>query len=163
MTVDFYTITDPPNKLVKNVTSESKLVKNVTSESKLTIQNVDIFKPSDIMSPRIILGTFTNMMSKNYCYIDKFARWYYISNITLTSAQRVMMDLSIDVLHTYSDDILRCKGTAIRSESEGKTYIPDSKYPIDQLTKNIDMINFNTPFSAAAVAGYIITTIGGNA
>lgn len=151
MTVDFYTITDPPNKLVKNVSNESKI----------PIQNVDIFKPSDIMSPRIILGTFTGMMSKNYCYIDKLARWYFISNITLTSAQRVIMDLSIDVLYTYNTDIVKCQGTAIRSQSEGMTYIPDNKYPLNTVQTQIDMLKYNTPFTRLLGQNYILSVIGG--
>lgn len=151
MTVDFYTITEPPNKLTKNTPQESKI----------SIQNVDIFKPSDIMSPRIILGTFTGMMSKNYCYIDKFARWYFISNITLTSAQRVMMDLSIDVLNTYASDIVKCKATAIRSQSEGMNYIPDDRYPISTVNTTIDMLKYDTPFTRLLGQNYILSVLGG--
>lgn len=152
MTVDFYTITDASNVVHKSVPIASKT----------TIQNVDIIRPSSIEDPQIVFGSFTGMLSKNYCYVSKFARWYFINRITVTTAQRVVMDLSVDVLYTYRDSITLCIGTAIRSESEGINKIHDSKYPINNNKYIIDAINFSdTPFSRLTTTGYILTTIGG--
>lgn len=152
MTVDFYTISDANNVLVKTLPDASKY----------TATNVDIFKPSVIDSPRLVLGSFTNMTDKNYCYIAKFNRYYFINSITVTSAQRVIMDLSVDVLYTFHSEILRCKATCIRSESAGKTYISDSKYPVNTLDRYVTIQGFSdTPFTRSPTAPYILTTIGG--
>ncbi|MBP5431988.1 hypothetical protein [Ruminococcus sp.] len=152
MTVDFYTIKDANNVVDKDLPAASKH----------TVNNVDIFKPSVIDSPRLVLGAFTDMTDKNYCYIDKFKRYYFINSITVTSAQRVIMDLTCDVLYTYKDDILKCKGTCLRSESTGKTIIQDNKYPINTLDRYVTIQKFeNTPFTRSPSAPYILTTIGG--
>lgn len=152
MTVDFYTITDASNVVYKTVPEESKV----------TINNVDIIRPSSLDDPQIVSGSFTGMLTKNYCYVSKFARWYFINRITVTTAQRVVMDLSVDVLYTYRDSIVNCIGTAIRSESIGINKIHDNKYPINANRYTIDAINFtDTPFSRTTTTGYILTTIGG--
>lgn len=152
MTVDFYTIKDANNVVNKDLPASSKH----------TVNNVDIFKPSVIDSPRLVLGAFTDMTDKNYCYIDKFKRYYFINSITVTSAQRVIMDLTCDVLYTYKDDILKCKGTCLRSESTGKTIIQDNKYPINTLDRYVTLDNFpDTPFTRTPTFPYVLTTIGG--
>lgn len=153
MTVNFYTVTDAANVVSKTIPADTLQ----------TISNVDIFKPSTLDSPRLVLSSFTNMFDKNYCYIEKFGRYYFINNITVTSAQRVIMDLSIDVLHTYAAAIKSCTGTAIRSESAGINKISDSKYPVNTCKYILDMINYDkTPFTRLPTSPYILTTIGGD-
>lgn len=152
MTVDFYTITDASNVVFKTVPAESKV----------SVQNVDIIRPSSMEDPQIVLVSFTGMLSKNYCYVSKFDRWYFINRITVSTAQRVIMDLSVDVLYTYRASIGSCLGTAIRSESIGVNKIRDNKYPLDDNKYIIDAINYpDTPFTRSATMGYILTTIGG--
>lgn len=152
MTVKFYTITDASNVVNKTI-NESDVT---------TVNNVDIFKPSSMENPQIVLTAFNDMLTRNYCYVGKFAKWYYITGITVTSAQRVVMDLSVDVLYTYRDEIKKCKGTAIRSESVGINTITDSKYPVDPCRHTLDLVNFDkTPFTRNATMPYILTTIGG--
>lgn len=153
MTVNFYTITDAANVVSKTLSSDTLQA----------IQNVDIYKPSSLDAPRLILGAFTNMMAKNYCYIEKFGRYYFITNITVTSAQRVIMDLQVDVLFTYAASIKECIGTAIRSESAGINKISDSKYPVNTCRYVLDVINYSrTPFTRNPSSPYILTTIGGD-
>lgn len=152
MTVDFYTISDANNVVVKTLPESSKY----------TATNVDIFKPSVIDTPRLVLGAFANMTDKNYCYIAKFNRYYFINSITVTSAQRVVMDLTIDVLYTYADDIKKCIGLCLRTET-APTYIPDNKFPMLTNKRQIVLDNFeSTPFTLSPSYPYILTTIGGD-
>ena len=153
MTVTLYRISCAPNKLDKS---------NDLGQG-TQIDNVKPTADCDMLAPTLELNWVSGLPSYNYAYIDTFGRYYFITDISARTAQRCLMSLSVDALNTYASIIKECYGTAIRSESEGKTFIPDSKDPVDKVEKSVDMLNFNTPFSASSVAGYIITTIGGNA
>ena len=152
LTVDFYTISDANNVVNKTLDDQTKT----------TVQNVDIFKPSSVESPSLVLHNFTGVSNKNYVYIDKFSRYYFITGITFTSAERVIINLSVDVLYTYASQIKSCKATAIRNENIGKNYITDSKYPVNTLDRYVTLDNFpDTPFTRNPTFPYILTTIGG--
>lgn len=152
MTVDFYTITDGNNVLHKTLPISTKT----------TLSNVDVFRPSNIENPQIICDNFANVASKNYCYISKYGRYYFITGITFVSAQRCIIDLSVDVLKTYENSIINCIGTATRSESAGINYIVDNRYPLNSVHRKIDIINYSkTPFTRSPNKPYILTTIGG--
>lgn len=154
MTVDFYTVTDPNNKLEKTLTAASHKA----------LTNVDIFRPSNIESPSIICDNFANIADKNYCYIGKFGRYYYITGVTFTSAQRCIVNLAVDVLMTYAASIKECTATATRSESAGINYITDNRYPVNNIRRTIDLISYpSTPFTRTPTSPYILTVIGGNA
>lgn len=150
MTVDFYTITD-----------DARVVhKTLPAASKHTITTVDIFKPSDLIHPRLVLGSFQNMTDKNYCYIAKFNRHYFINNVTVTSAQRVIMDLTVDVLYTYGDDIVKCTGTVLRSENPYTRLMYDNKLPLTgQMTVRSTLFP-QTPFTASESWNYLMFVVG---
>lgn len=153
MTITLYSISCAPNKLDKS---------NDLGQG-TQIDNVKPTADCDMLAPTLELNWSSSLSGFNYAYIDTFGRYYFINDIAARTGQRCIMSLSVDALNTYASSIKECYGTAIRSESEGKTFIPDSKYPVNKVEKSVDMLNFNTPFSASSVAGYIITTIGGNA
>ena len=153
MTITLYSISCAPNKLDKSSDLGTGTV----------IDNVKPTSDCDMLAPTLELNWTSGISAYNYAYIDTFGRYYFITDISARTAQRCLMSLSVDALGTYASSIKECYGTAIRSESEGKTFIPDSKYTVDKVEKSVDMLNFSTPFSANSVAGYIITTIGGNA
>lgn len=152
MTVDFYTVTD-----------DARVVnKTLPAASKHTITTVDIFKPSDLIHPRLVLGSFTDMFQKNYCYVTKFGYYYFIDDITVTSAQRVIMDLTLDPFYSLKDSIVNCTGTAVRSESAGINTVSDSKFPLSSCEYTLECLNYDrTPFTRNPSSPYILTTIGG--
>lgn len=153
MTVDFYSVTDANN--VVNKTIDPLTVKSVT--------NVDVFNPSTLENPQLVLTNFDGIANKNYCYIAKYGRYYYVTGVTFTSAGRVVVNCAVDVLKTYAADIIKCKGTAVRSESVGMNYITDNRYPTNDIHRTIDMLRYpKTPFTRTPLKPYILTTIGGS-
>lgn len=152
MTVDFYTVTDANNVINKTLNAATKT----------TVSNVDVFNPSTLENPQIVLTKFDGVANKNYAYIAKYGRYYYVTGVTFTSAGRVIVNCAVDVLKTYAAGILNCTGTATRSQSVGINYVADNRYPTNDIHRTIDMIRFpKTPFSRAATHPYILTTIGG--
>lgn len=152
MTVDFYSVTDANNVVDKHVDIATKT----------TILNVDVINPSTIEGPQLVLKNFDGVSGKNYCYIAKYNRWYYVTGITFTTAGRVVVNCAVDVLKTYAAKIKQCTGTATRSQSVGMNHITDNRYPINNVHRVIDMLAYpKTPFTRFPSSPYILTTIGG--
>lgn len=151
MTIDFYTISDAPN------------VVNKTLGQKTTYSNVDVYTPCNVMSPTLIMVYSDTLTAFNYLQIPAFNnRYYYITTITVQSGGMCVVSCSIDVLMTYSAAILTAPCTCIRSESIGKNYIADSKYPINTADRYVTLDNFpKTPFTRNPTYPYVLTTIGG--
>ena len=151
LTVDTYKITDPPNKLDKNLPADSKI----------TLQNVDPIEPCDILSPTLICVYSENLCKQNYAYISGFGnRYYYIENVSVLGGQRCVIKLSVDPLKTYATDIKKCKGVCLRTE-KAPTYIPDNKFPMITNKRYIELDNYpSTPFTRSPSYPYVLTTIG---
>jgi len=110
---------DAPNVINKNV------------ENVITLSNVKPFEPCDVLQPKFITDYNPNILNANYCYCDTFSRSYFITDVTILSANSMMITCSVDVLQTYATSILNCETSVIRSESEGSTDIPDGSYPLN--------------------------------
>ncbi len=110
---------DAPNVINKNV------------ENIVTFNNVKPYEPCDILEPKFVVEYNTDIYGANYCYCDTFARSYFITDISILTARRMLITCSVDVLQTYVSNILKCDVSIIRSESEGSTDIPDGSYPVN--------------------------------
>lgn len=110
---------DAPNVINKNV------------ENVVTFNNVKPFEPCDILEPKFVVEYNPDIYGANYCYCDTFARSYFITDISILTAHRMLISCSVDVLQTYGSNILNCEASVIRSESVGSTDIPDGSYPVN--------------------------------
>ena len=74
--------------------------KNIT-----IVNTLDFSLKSDnsILQPVLILKNYS---TGNYCYIEKFKRYYYITDIKLLTGGLYQLQLDIDVLMTYKDIIM---------------------------------------------------------
>lgn len=68
----------------------------------------------------------------NYVYIEKFGRWYYVTDITSLRANLWMISLTVDVLMTYKDGIQMCSAFIDRNENSYDPFIVDNKLPLKQ-------------------------------
>lgn len=117
--------------------------KNPTQHS---IYNIAIKEDVDIMNPVIILKA-ANILHCNYAYIDLFGRYYYIKSIDTLPGGLVKLNMHIDVLKTYSSDILNCEGVISRQENNYNLYLPDNEFKV-YANNNKKTIPFNkTPFN----------------
>ena len=87
-------------------------------------------EPSGILNPTISLniGLANNPSQYNYCYIDTFNRYYYVTEWTFENALWYA-SLSVDVLGTYKNAIGDADLYILRSSAESDGRVVDSKYP----------------------------------
>ena len=149
MTVVFYTVTDANNVVNKTLPSDSEK----------TMNNVDVFRPSSVENPQIICDNFANVADKNYCYIAKYNRYYFITGITFLSAQRCMINCSVDVLKTYANDINNSTGVFLRSENPISNYMNDSKFPLNGKVNVYSWLFPQTPFTNTSTSSALENTI----
>ena len=86
--------------------------------------------PSGLLNPIISLnlGLLTNPYDFNYCYIEAFNRYYYVTEWTFEKALW-WASLSVDVLATYKTQIGDSDFYILRSSAESDGRIVDTKYP----------------------------------
>lgn len=91
-------------------------------------------EPCSIMKPVLIfrLGdqtSYENIAKYNYCYIQEFRRYYFITNWTYANAH-IVASCEVDVLGTYKTAIQASTQYVLRSTSSYDGDIIDTKYPI---------------------------------
>lgn len=87
-------------------------------------------EPSGILNPTISInmGLNLNPSAYNYCYIEAFHRYYYITEWTFENALWYA-SLSVDVLASYKTEIGDADFYILRSSYESDGRIIDTKYP----------------------------------
>ena len=87
-------------QLYNNNSNTNVLNKKITLVSTLDFSlKID----NSILQPVLILKNYS---SGNYCYIEKFKRYYYITDIKLLNGGLYQLQLEVDVLMTYKDIIM---------------------------------------------------------
>lgn len=123
MYITFYNVSDPPNKLIKDITSIIGSARALAPTGQI-----------DTLNPTVVVAwDSTNgdkIINANYAYIDTFKRYYWI-NTAIDTANRIVVQGKVDYLMSYARDIKKCKATIVRSEQAGINYTSDSKLPID--------------------------------
>ena len=117
--------------LYNNKSDKRQLVKNITE-----IKTISATAKGDIniISPTLIIHN-TDMTNINYCYITELKRYYFLTNYTYITGQRIELHCDVDVLMSYSDDIKRLKVNVLRYEKAQPSYISDSRIPLFSSTK----------------------------
>lgn len=92
---------------------------------------IELKAPTDIMNPEITISGatgITNPYQWNYCYIQEFSRYYFISHWTWTPALWTA-SMHVDVLATYKAEIATSSQYVLRAAAEFDAYIEDTEYP----------------------------------
>lgn len=114
MTIDMYSNTDPLNKITK-------------SPQNLSVQYTgQLTDESSIINPTILIDAET--IQGNYCYIGDFGRYYYITNITSVKNRLWRVEMHVDVLYTYSTQILANSAILAKSSDTFNLYLNDNDY-----------------------------------
>lgn len=85
-------------------------------------------EPFTLENLTLILKTQFPLNSVNYCYIDKFKSYYFITGWAFDSG-RWFATCSIDALASFRADILATTQYVTRSSTEFDPYLPDASYP----------------------------------
>ena len=147
--------------LYNNKSDKRQLVKNITEIKTLSaVAKGDI----NIISPTLIIQNFSTDF--NYCYISDFDRYYFVKSITLLTGQRVQIDLTIDVLMTYKEEIKKLTVNVLRYENIEPTYLTDSRIPLysDTVQKVIEFPEnvFNLENPQENSKNFLLTVAGGD-
>lgn len=87
-------------KIYNNNSNTNVLNKNITLVSTL---DFSLKTDNSILQPVLNLKNYS---TGNYCYIEKFKRYYYITDIKLLTSGLYQLQLEVDVLMTYKDVIM---------------------------------------------------------
>lgn len=118
---------------------------NVLNKQVVVIGEVEgsLMTPLNLISPTItIRNTIENVNNLDYCYIDALQRYYFVENATYELANKLTLELNLDVLYTYKDFILNSFATSTVSENANLfTSQASTPYDIRANVKRIDSIN----------------------
>lgn len=126
MKINFYNYTGKKNviqKTLDNPTVKDILLKNDFSEIETSILLKD-------------------NISFNYLELPTLKRFYFIKNKTILRTDLIRIDLSLDVLMTYKENILTSKAVIIESENPN---INDMTHTTNKTTEVIKYIFPNNP------------------
>lgn len=130
------------------------LVVNKSLSLALATQTIYLKKDTEITRPTIILSADT--INFNYCYIDAFDRFYYVTGVRNIGADRWEVDLRVDSLTSFSSDIDNSSGVISRQENDWNLYIDDGTFKVYQ-NRNIFIYNFTGEFTERS---YILLVAG---
>ena len=148
--------------LYNNKSDKRQLVKNIAE-----IKTISATAKGDIniISPTLIIQN-TDMTDINYCYITELKRYYFLTNYTYLTGQRIELQCNVDVLMTYSDEIKRLKVNVLRYEKIKPSYITDSRIPLFSSTKQrvIEFPDniFNLANPSADDKNFLLNIVGGS-
>lgn len=100
----------------------------VPSSSGSLSMTCQVKTPSSIVSPTVQLTKATDPTEYNYAYIPAWKRYYFIQNITYALGVWVL-NLSVDVLASFRQQILNSSQYVLRSASDSDGSIIDHNYP----------------------------------
>ena len=86
--------------------------------------------PVSVENPIIIIDYASGDLSCNYAYIDEYNRYYYVNNITALTGGRLELNLTVDVLMSFSSAILTMPVIVDKQEqlSIADKYFNDGSY-----------------------------------
>ena len=136
MQIQLLSISDDTRKINKTVNQITELLPCAVTEDS-----------NSILNPRLLLKWNESYIGANYAYIPEFQRYYFIDDISLNTGGNCVVSLSVDVLYTYSAQILQMTVTAARSSNKYNRYLNDNEQvttnkPINQI-KQFGVLPFN--------------------
>lgn len=87
-----------------------------------------------IATPLQVKMTVDNLLSKNYAYIEEFARCYFVKSVSIENNKLAVFDLECDVLMSFKDDIHGLECIVTRNETEYNLMLSDSKMKFERST-----------------------------
>lgn len=117
MNIYLYTSSAEPNSFPKELGEAVKFEGTLRDEC-------------DILNPVITFVGFNPANTFNYCYIPDFKRYYFITGSSVVRTNVVEFTMHVDVLQSWSSQILEQSGVVSRNEYEYNSKISDDIVPI---------------------------------
>lgn len=128
------------------------------SDSDATMVDCETNNDFDLLNPVFVFsfrGGSSNPTQYNYCYVDTFKRYYWITGWTFSNGQWIA-SCSVDALASWKTEIGRQSAYVLRSAAAFDGDIQDTLYPAKMdIMLNVSMAK--SPFDPQGV--YIVGTI----
>lgn len=145
MDIILYSTASEKERVIKTLSNALTLVGTLRNES-------------SIINPSFIIE-HSNPSTYNYCYISDFGRYYFINNITVVRNNLWRIDCNVDVLMSFSTEILNLNVIVNHNSSpDDERYVNGEQWVTTVKTKT-DVITF--PNGLLDDGEYILITSGG--
>ena len=151
--------------LIGGVNMELKLYHTLDNENvinkTLTLIHTMRIKLKDTVSitnPILILSEVegVNYFHCNYCYLSEFNRYYFIRDIEVLSTKNYKLQLEVDVLESFKNDILSSHAEIKRTLQQGDFVYVNN---IIDVRKEIDI--YESATALIKQKDIVLSTIGG--
>lgn len=134
MNIYLYTSSAEPNSFPKELGEAVKIEGTLRDEC-------------DILNPVITLVGFNPANTFNYCYIPDFKRYYFITESSVVRTNVMELTMHVDVLQSWSNQILEQEGVILRNEYDYNVWLPDERVPIQSNNEYVFIKSNSTPFT----------------
>lgn len=114
--------------LYQNASPVEKIGKNLTNSH--TISDVLLKRDTSILRPVLLVNSVQNIYTYNYMYISEFGRYYFIDDIRSVNNNMWEISAHVDVLETYSSQILANTAVLKRQEKKFNLYLDDPEFKV---------------------------------
>ena len=129
---------------------------NKSIESKYSDIDIQMLEPSSVVRPSIKVSSGLIGQNVNYVYINELERYYYIKDWIMENGF-IRIDLDVDVLMSFKDEIKKRNVIVNRQETKYNLYLEDSKYKVQNRTATLTK-EFPSGFNTAK---YIVMGVVG--
>lgn len=91
-----------------------------------------VFRDVASVTHLIVTIEYPKVPDFNYVWVQDFSRYYFVTNFSCHNQNIWELDLTIDVLMTYQDAIIRQKAFIDRSESHYNPMLPDDEVVVEE-------------------------------
>lgn len=114
--------------LYQNESPVEKIGKNLTNSH--TISDVVLKRDTSILRPVLLINSAQDIYTYNYMYISEFSRYYFIDDIRSVNNNMWEISAHVDVLETYSSQILANTAVLKRQEKKFNLYLDDPEFKV---------------------------------
>lgn len=160
MNVTLYNVSDPPNKINKSL-GTGQIIENVRFFENDTLNVITptiIFNLTKTESGQVVPADIDDYSKYNYLYIPKYARYYFIKEMT-TENGLVKIRCKSDALYSFRKNIYGTEQYLTRSEKYRNRYIVDNLLPIHS-QNSYDIHPFGEDVFIRNCQSVILETIG---
>lgn len=111
--------------MYRNKSEPNKVVKEIDFVVGL---NGELKESTSIINPTIKIA-YDGVVDFNYCYIPEFQRYYFITDIVSARRGIWSLEMRVDVLMSFKEEIRQLTAVIERNEFEYNSYLPDECVP----------------------------------
>lgn len=126
MEITFYNCTSEYNRINKDLSEAITVSGSLTDDT-------------SIVNPVIRVSLNSNIVTKNYCVIPVFGRYYFVKDI-VASNKELIITLHCDVLASFKNDILNSKATITRSNKGNKNIVDSLVLTTAKIKKQVKKV-----------------------